>query len=270
VKDHYLYQRALAHESKGDLDRAIVEYTAMVDSCQGFYLYHAIRGDAYFRNGDYDLAIADFTAVFENNTFFFEAIPLRGRAYQKINEFERAIEDYVIFLMAYPGHGEKKMPKLKEILACVSPDSPAAVCAKKQLSLSEAASEYYKINNELPPDHIALGSVHEARGEFDEAVAAYTAVLDNCPEHYLVKYYRGITYLKKGDYDLAIADFDDVLVISPRYPEVLSRRGRAYHLKNEFERAIEDYKAFITLCPGSTKISRMLQDALNEEIIYDK
>jgi len=236
----------------------------MKDMIEGFYLHHCMRGDEYFRKGDYDLAIADFTAVFEHNTFFIEAISRRGSAYHLKNEFERAIEDYVIFLMAYPGHEDKMIPKLKETLAFVSPDNPAAVCAKKQLSLSEAISEYYKKNNELPPDHIHLGSVHEARGEFDEAVAAYTTVISGCPEHYLVKYFRGITYLKKGDYDLAIADFNAVLAISPRLPEVLSRRGRAYHLKNEFDLAIEDYNAFITLCPGSTKIRRMLQEALDE------
>jgi tetratricopeptide (TPR) repeat protein len=260
---HY---RSNAYHAKGDLDLAIADYTTLIKMSPGFYIHHAIRGQLYMDKGDYDRAIADFTAVFETNLFFFEALPGRGRAYFKKNEIERAIEDYTIFLMAYPGHEDIVRQKLQDALACVSPDSPAAVCGYKQLSFSDAISEIDKTiakDKELPFNYIHNGQVHEARREFDQAIAAYSIVLDDCPEHYLVRYFRGIAYLKMGDYDRAIADFSAVLEISPHFPEVLSRRGRAYHLKNEFERAIEDYTAFIMLCPGSTKIRQKLKEVLS-------
>jgi tetratricopeptide (TPR) repeat protein len=244
---HY---RSDAYHAKGDLDLAIADYTTII-KMYGIYIHHATRGQLYMDKGDYDRAIADFTAVFETNLFFFEALPGRGHAYFKKNEIERAIEDYTIFLMAYPGHEDIIRQKLQEALACVPPDSPAAVCGYKQLS------------KELPFNYIHHGQVHEARGEFDQAIAAYSIVLDDCPEHYLVRYFRGITYLKMGDYDRAIADFSAVLEISPHFPEVLSRRGRAYHFKNEFEWAIEDYTAFLMLCPDSTKIREKLKDVLS-------
>jgi len=238
------------------------------------YLTRYVRGNAYFQNGDYKRAIEDFTVVFENNRFFYEGIRDRCRAYHLNNDFERAIEDYTIFLMEYPGsRKDKTIQRLNEALAHVAPNSPAAVCAKKQLSINEAREKFYEANSkdkEWPLDYINSGSVHEARREFDEAIAAYTSALDDCPEHYLVKFLRGYVYLKKGDYDLAIADFNAVLEISPRFPEVLSRRGRAYHLKNEFERAIEDYNAYITLCPESWKIKGMLQDALAKKTDGDE
>ena len=256
---HY---RSDAYHAKGDLDLAIADYTTII-KMSGIYIHHAIRGQLYMDKGDYDRAIADFTAVFETNLFFFEALPGRGRAYFKKNEIERAIEDYTIFLMAYPGHEDIIRQKLQEALACVPPDNPAAVCGYKQLSYVEARAEFDEADakdKELPFNYIHHGEVHEARGEFDQAIAAYSIVLDACPEHYLVKYFRGITYLKMGDYDRAIADFTAVLEISPHFPEVLSMRGRAYHLKNEFERAIEDYTAFLMLCPGSTRIRQKLQE----------
>jgi len=264
--DFSIYHRGMAYEKKGDLDRAIADYTIAVDDCPQMYLIRYVRGSAYFQNGDYKRAIVDFTVVFENNRFFYEAARDRCRAYHLNNEFERAIEDYTIFLIVYPGsRKDKTIQRLNEAIAHVAPDSPAAICAKKQLSIDEAREKFYESNGKdkkWPFDYINDGDVHEVRGEFDEAIAAFTAALDEYDEHYLVKYFRGNVYLKKGDYDLAIADFNAVLEISPRFPEVLSRRGRAYHLKNEFERAIEDYTAYITLCPESWKIKQMLQDAL--------
>jgi len=260
------YHRGMAYEEKGDLDRAIADYTIAVNECPQMYLIRYVRGNACFKNGDYKRAIEDFTVVFENNRFFYEGIRDRCRAYHLNNDFERAIEDYTIFLMEYPGiRKDKTIQRLNEALARVAPNSPAAICAKKQLSVNEAREEFYEANGkdkEWPLDYISSGSVHETRREFDEAITAYTSALDDCPEHYLVKFLRGNVYLKKGDYDPAIADFNAVLEISPRFPEVLSRRGRAYHLKNEFERAIEDYTAYITLCPESWKVKGMLQDAL--------
>ena len=259
---HDYISRGQVYEEKGDLDKAILNYTTAIESSP-FYIHRYIRGDAYLKKGDYDRAIEDFTAVFETNAFFYEAIPRRGRAYHLKKELGRAIEDYTVFLMVYGLSAKGIRARLQEAIACVSPDSPAAVCGYRQLSHEEARSEFDKTDakgRELPFDNIHNGSVHEARGEFDQAIAAYTVVLDDCPEHYLVRYFRGITYLKKGDYDQAIADFNAVLEISPFLPEVLSRRGRAYQLKNELERAVEDYTAFILLCPGSTRIRQNLKE----------
>jgi len=270
------FDRAKAYEGKGDFAQAAADYTVAVDAMDGFWIFHMHRGDAYFKDGDYGLAIADYTAVLETRWYYTDAILKRGHAYLLKHELQRAIEDYTTFLMKCPGDEDEVLPKLQEALAGVSSDSPAAVCANIQLTNKEARSQFLKAqgrDSEPPYNFIIYGPMRECKNDADQAaiddecriraIAGYTALLDDFPEHYLVRYFRGINYLKKGDYDPAIVDFNAILEISPRFPEVLSRRGRAYHLKHELQRAIEDYTAFIALCPGSTMVRKMLQEAFD-------
>jgi len=183
--------------------------------------------------------------------------------------------------MRCPGNEDEVLSEMQEALDGVSPNSPAAVCANIQLTNNEARSKFLKAQgrydkppydfnyDDVPTYECKNESEHDAmQAALDEkcrtrAIAGYTAVLDDFPQHYLIKFFRGMNFMEKGDYDLALADFNAILEISPRLPEVLSRRGRAYHLKHEFKRAIEDYTAYITLCPESWKVKGMLQEAFD-------
>jgi len=275
--------RGNAHLEKGDFAQAAADYTVAIDGSGGFWIFYYARGDAYFKNGDYDLAIADFTTVLETRWYYSDAILMRARAYHLKHEFQRAIEDYTTFIMRCPDNEDEVLPDLQEALAGVSPNSPAAVCANIQLTNNKARSKFFKAQgrydkppydfnyDDVPAYECKNESEHDAmQAALDEkcrtrAIAGYTAVLDDFPEHYLIKFFRGMNFMEKGAYDLALADLNAILEISPRFPEVLSRRGRAYHFKKEFERAIEDYTAFIALCPGSTKVRKMLREAFDEK-----
>jgi tetratricopeptide (TPR) repeat protein len=106
----------------------------------------------------------------------------------------------------------------------------------------------------------------EAILEFDQALAK--EVLFRDIRHHTLMHKgiahtrRGQLYLDKGNYDQAIADFTAVLSYNTHSHEALFGRGCAYHLKNEFERAIDDYTAFLMLCPENTEIREKLKEVL--------
>jgi tetratricopeptide (TPR) repeat protein len=52
------------------------------------------RGNAYFGKRDYDRAIADYSKVIELNARHTEAYNNRGAAYEKKDDHQRAIADY--------------------------------------------------------------------------------------------------------------------------------------------------------------------------------
>jgi len=56
-------------------------------------------------------------------------------------------------------------------------------------------------------------------------------------------------YNGKGDYERAVADYSAALAIKPATPEILCERGHAYRRKGDYERAIEDYTVALGVKP---------------------
>src|SRR5262249_9368062 len=52
------------------------------------------RGIAYYNKGDYDRAVADFSKVIERNPNYAKAYINRGNAYDNKGDHDRAIADY--------------------------------------------------------------------------------------------------------------------------------------------------------------------------------
>jgi tetratricopeptide (TPR) repeat protein len=87
------------------------------------------------------------------------------------------------------------------------------------------------------------------RGEYDNAIADYTAALRINPNFVAAYVYRGIAYGEKGDYDRAIADFTATLRIDPDDAKAYNNRGKGYYYKKDYNRAIADYTAALRIDP---------------------
>ena len=84
-------------------------------------------------------------------------------------------------------------------------------------------------------------------GQFDQAIQAYSVVIELSPDDPAAYNNRGIVYDEKGDYDRAIADYDKAIARKPDYAEAYNNRGEAYRHKGDYEKAIVDYDKAITL-----------------------
>jgi tetratricopeptide (TPR) repeat protein len=81
-----------------------------------------------------------------------------------------------------------------------------------------------------------------------EALCDYMLVL--APNAYPVYNTRGIAYMNKGDYDQAIRAYTKAIELKSDYAFAYSNRGLAYNDIRDFGRAIRDYAKAIELKPG--------------------
>jgi len=123
------------------------------------------------------------------------------------------------------------------------------------LNRYDEALEILSAALEIDPNYaVALnnrGLVHYGSGNYDQAVADYTAALENNPVDaniYLGN--RGVAHLElANDYDAAIEDLTGALESSPNDIAALFNRGNAYINKGEYQKAIDDYTAAIEINP---------------------
>ena len=58
---------------------------------------------------------------------------------------------------------------------------------------------------------------------------------------------RGLAYARQGEYEQAIADYTAAIKLNPQLAEAYYNRGNAYRRQGEYDQAIADYTAAIGL-----------------------
>ncbi len=118
-----------------------------------------------------------------------------------------------------------------------------------------AIAAYTKAIEHKPDDAEAYynrGFLYAEKGEYDHAIADYDKVIELNPKYAYAYYNRGVSYGEKGEYDHAIADYDKVIELNPKYADAYYNRGTTYHGKREYDRAIADYDKAIELNPNGS------------------
>lgn len=100
--DELLLQAIKAHNA-GDLDKAILIYTKIIESKPSpndivLSVIHKHRGMAFFSKNDYDNALADFKQSFELDKKSFRSVYYEGIVYSIRKEFEKAVECFTASL----------------------------------------------------------------------------------------------------------------------------------------------------------------------------
>jgi tetratricopeptide (TPR) repeat protein len=103
------------------------------------------------------------------------------------------------------------------------------------------------------------------QGDYESALAEFTATIDGLPSWGVGYAARGDTYAALGEYALAITDYTTAIGIYPDYVSALYTRGRAYHALGEFELAEEDYVNAIAQMPDYAPTYWGLGDLLFEQ-----
>ena len=99
------FNRAIAHQRKGDFDRAIVDFTEAIRIEPDHEAFCA-RAIAYQEKGDLDHAIADYTETLRLKPDEPIAFYNRAMAYHTKGDFDRAIADYTLAIRLRPDGAE--------------------------------------------------------------------------------------------------------------------------------------------------------------------
>jgi len=91
------------------------------------------------------------------------------------------------------------------------------------------------------------GREHSQRGDFETAIAEFTAALLQDPARVEAYAQRGDAHRLKGDNAQALNDFNAALRLDPAHHGALMSRGQVHWLARRFQEAIADFSALLQL-----------------------
>ena len=93
VKADLTANRGLAYSKKGEHDRAISDFTRVIEINPGYDKVYVDRGISYGKKGKYNLAIPDFNKAIEINSMCTKAYNNRAVSYYIKREYDKAWGD---------------------------------------------------------------------------------------------------------------------------------------------------------------------------------
>jgi tetratricopeptide (TPR) repeat protein len=114
----------------------------------------------------------------------------------------------------------------------------------------------------IPPEMLAgmLGAARQslAAGRYQEAIAAYQAVLKRDAQNVDAMTHLGLIVAIGGHADTALETFDRALAIDPAYPPAHLYRGHIlYEAKRDYPGAVAAWQRFLALVPGGEEHDRV-------------
>ena len=138
------FNRGNGYSNKGDLDHAIADYDAAIKLDPGFKFAFFNRGNAFFNKGDFDRAIVDYTAALRIDPAAVPVLINRGNALRSKGEFEPALADYDAALKLDPKNKLAAANRDKAIAdraaaKAKAPEPTTAVATKEPPPVAEPA-----------------------------------------------------------------------------------------------------------------------------------
>ena len=209
--------------NKPDCDRAITEYTRVIDADSKHSKAFFGRGTCYLLKANYDRAATDLDAAVLSNPSDAEALFYLAIAHDFKGDAGTAA--------TYYGKAINLRPEIDK--------RPITECL-------------YIDRRQMTPD--------QTRSAANGIINACSQSLRNSPEFMssLIYVKRGIGYRFKSDYDKAIADFEMARRTNPMFPAAQTQlhsaynsRGLMYFEKKDYKAAFDDITAAINLNPQS-------------------
>jgi tetratricopeptide (TPR) repeat protein len=97
---------------------------------------------------------------------------------------------------------------------------------------------------------------------YDEAIRAFTVMIDRNPRWFWPYNGRGEAFLQKGDVDRALADLNEAIRLKPDFEEALFGRCQAWRRKGESGRAMADCTEAARLKPGDPDRQAIIAEIL--------
>lgn len=120
------------------------------------------------------------------------------------------------------------------VLFCVLLPLSSAGCAK---------------SGESPDVQLERARILSDRGQFEEAVAMFSKVLESMPDRSDVYYSRGVAYENAGLPEKALPDYTRCLELEPTRTEAINNRGVVLARLERYEEAVAEFTRLVNLQP---------------------
>lgn len=269
------------YAQQGQYERAVIEFTAAIQSDAATPAVFVYRGDALRHRGEYERAIADYTHALGLEPKNLLARLNRGLVYRLTGRSELAVSDLTEALRLDPrnvvalnGRGGA-YADLGEYAQAIGDHTqalridPSLAWAYQSRGDAYAGLEEYdraiadytqalRLNPHFPLAHANRGDAYRLAGNLDRAAADYTEALRLDPLNPRMFISRGDTYRKQERYELAEADYTEAIRLDPTNPVGYLNRGIAYQLAEKYDQAVANFD------------QAELFDASNPEVFYQR
>jgi len=134
-----------------------------------------------------------------------------------------------------------KLERIELKTAFQLPQEPGATAAPVDLGTSMVAP--------VVETYLAEGKAAFEKGDWDEAIAAFSQVLNIDPKQAIAFYDRGMAKSNKGELNGAVSDFSQAISLDPKMSEAYLSRGEAKAVQKDVDAAIADYTQAINIDP---------------------
>jgi serine/threonine protein kinase len=103
------------------------------------------------------------------------------------------------------------------------------------------------------------------KGDYDQAITSYEAVLQLDPNYVAGLQGLGDVYSDMGLYKKTIAYYNKVLILSPQDRNSYYQRGRAYKAEGLYSEALKDFRSAIMIAKNDLETAKEVYDILQKE-----
>lgn len=228
------YKRGKTYFSKGQLDRALVDFNDAITHYKQVNKYDPgdAKEDFFFDDGGLDDGGETYSP------YFPDAYYSRGKVYFQLSQTDRAIADYNEAIRLSPDF----------VLALVSRGRAYSKKGQFDKSIIDC-TKALKVNRRYTEGYFQRGYAYYKKRLYDKAIADFTEVIKLLPNKHSGYTNRGMAYDRKGNTDRALEDYEKAIKLNPKSGLTFFNIGRLYHLKGKKELAIEAYSKTISLEP---------------------
>ena len=249
TKEDY-YKRAKAYEEIMNNERAIEEYTKVIeldpDDGEAYYerAWMYLSKESSHEPEDDIHAKSDLKeSIRRSSGWWFEnACDLAE------NQFD--IDDWTELLKSCPSEAELYYKRAKANFDKEDWDRVIADCDDIiKLDDKYREGDVYNIR----------GNAHFNKGDWDTAIADYTSMISLNPSDSFAYFNRALAYFNKRNWNKSIADYSHVISLNPLNPDDADAyfdRGAAYFNKQDWNQVIADYTEVIERKPTSKESYR--------------
>lgn len=253
------YNRSLARNRKGDLSGALSDCNRAIELNPRFGNAYLFRGAIRYGQGQFDAAISDYSKAIEINPRDTGAWMNRGSARCDQGDFDAAIADFNQAINLDSRNADALSSRCAALYRLGALDAAIADCDR---SLKLDARHAIAWNNR--------GAARQEKGELDGALADSNRAIELDQQQASFYSNRGKTWLLKGEVERSLSDLNHALTLNPKMAEAWNHRGAVWFAKQSYTQAVADFDQALKLDPrladayGNRGIARLMQDRLAE------
>jgi protein O-mannosyl-transferase len=256
--------RGNTFKARGQVDRAIEDYTTAISLEKDPFTIYNNRGIAFQAAGRYDLAFDDFKAAmslhpddpvtYYNRGLLFKERGLPDRALEDLTTAIRLDPRYADayasrgWLLAEQGETEKALEEYAKAIAAEPLHAGAynnrGLLLQGNGQIDRAIGDFTRAVGIDPSFAAAFTNralAYQQQGRSDRALDDYAKAIRTDPAYGNAYINRGLLLAEQGQLEKALADLDRAVLLQPGRADAYLNRGLVYEAQGRFDQAIADY-----------------------------